>query len=195
MNRRRSAPVLGRSDVKPPNAFASIQWLATLDVAAPEDGRTPVHGPNVHPILEVVASHEPERRAPARLDGYGHRRAELVLGAPTAVHGPRAGPANKGASHEPGNIQHPTSNNQHPKPARGGSHWMFDVGCWMFRPMRELFGEFSRRLTGRSALPRTAKKNAPNAGRSLLKVIGITWFPGSRLSRPWRRGTSPRAWP
>ena len=35
---------LGRGDVKPPNAFASIQWHATLDVAAPEDGRTPVQG-------------------------------------------------------------------------------------------------------------------------------------------------------
>ena len=29
------------------------------------------------------------------------------------------------------NIQHPTSNIQHPLDARRGCHWMFDVGCWM----------------------------------------------------------------
>ena len=61
----RGAPVPGRSDVKPPNAFASIPRLATLDVAAPEDGRTPVQGPIEHPVLEVAAPHEPAMRGAA----------------------------------------------------------------------------------------------------------------------------------
>jgi putative membrane protein insertion efficiency factor len=29
------------------------------------------------------------------------------------------------------NIQHPTSNTQHPVALRYDGHWLFDVGCWM----------------------------------------------------------------
>src|SRR3569833_167980 len=38
--------------------------------------------------------------------------------------------AEVGMSHL-GNIQQPTSNNQHPMVSRIGAHWMLDVGCWM----------------------------------------------------------------
>ena len=31
----------------------------------------------------------------------------------------------------PANIQHPTTNAQHPTKARMDEHWMFDVGRWM----------------------------------------------------------------
>jgi hypothetical protein len=31
----------------------------------------------------------------------------------------------------PENIQHSTSNAQHPMPFEAGAHWMFEVGCWM----------------------------------------------------------------
>src|ERR1051326_2867326 len=30
-----------------------------------------------------------------------------------------------------GNIEHPTSNSQHPRMTPHATHWMFAVGCWM----------------------------------------------------------------
>jgi hypothetical protein len=30
------------------------------------------------------------------------------------------------------NIEHPTTNNQHPMDDMAAIYWLFDVGCWMF---------------------------------------------------------------
>jgi hypothetical protein len=76
---------------------------------AAEDGRATValvHGPKVHPILEVGASHEPERRSPTRLVGSdflptgrdgGWRSHRLVHGAVSRSERNKGLPMNRGA--------------------------------------------------------------------------------------------------
>ena len=39
--------------------------------------RVPVHGPNVHPMLEIAAFHESERRSPIRLVGMFMGREQV----------------------------------------------------------------------------------------------------------------------
>ena len=111
-------PVVGQASSLPAAAAVHGPWAGPPDeetfhepssqvVDYKQNCPKSVHGPNVHPILEVAASHEPvvgqasslldlkrtgetpvpllERRTPIRRVGHRHRRAELALGDPMAL--------------------------------------------------------------------------------------------------------------
>src|SRR4026209_1357095 len=50
------------------------------------------------------------------------------------------------------NIQHPTSNTQHPLNCQSSIHWMFDVGCWML----DVFHYFTSCLSPHTTSPHYA---------------------------------------
>jgi hypothetical protein len=71
------------------------------------------------------------------------------------------------------NIQHPTSNIQHPMGLRRAFHWMLDVGCWMLDvpnkaiPALHWLKDFLDYLGG--------SRETPPAGPAFVAWRGLWW--------------------